>query len=71
MNYDPMCSCASCNYERDNERNPVNNAYKTIAIGSGIVIYIATYLVGSLPLVLGTTLALGALILSVTQIKDR
>lgn len=71
MNYDLMCSCASCNYERDNERNPVNNAYKTIAIGSGIVIYIATYLVGSLPLVLGTTLALGALILSVTQIKDR
>lgn len=48
----------------------MNNAYKTVAIGSGIVIYIATYLVGSLPLVLGTTLALGALILSITQIKD-
>lgn len=49
----------------------MNTAYRVIALTSGALLYITTYLVGSLPLVFGTTLMLGALILSITQIKDR
>jgi VIT1/CCC1 family predicted Fe2+/Mn2+ transporter len=69
--YDPMCSCASCNYERDNERQPMNNAFRAIALLSGVMLYLASYFAGSLPLVLGTSLLLGALILSVSQLRNR
>jgi hypothetical protein len=46
-------------------------AYKAVAIASGVVLYISSYLVGSLPLVLGTSAALAGLVISITQLRDR
>ena len=68
MKYDPMCSCATCNYERDNERKPM---YRVIAVCGSAVLYVSTYFVGSLPLVLGTSMALAGVLVAISQMRDK
>lgn len=70
-NYDPMCSCATCNYERDNERNKMFNAFKAVALAAGAVLYLSSYLIGSLEAVLGTSITFAALVLSLIQLRDK
>lgn len=70
-NYDPMCSCATCNHERNNERNNMFNAFKVVALAAGAVLYLSSYLVGSLEVVLGTTITLAALVVSIFQLRDK
>jgi hypothetical protein len=68
--YDPMCSCATCDWERNNKVEKIS-VYKVIVIWSSAVLYISSYFAGSLALVLGTTMALGAVILSTTQLRSK
>jgi hypothetical protein len=66
--YDPMCSCATCNHERNNERKTM---YKVIAICGSAVLYVSSYFAGSLFLVFGTSMALAGVILSITQLRSK
>jgi hypothetical protein len=66
--FDPMCSCDTCNYERDHERNPM---YRVIAVCGSAVLYVSTYFVGSLPLVLGTSMALAGVLVAISQMRDK
>lgn len=45
--------------------------FKVVAVAGSVVLYLSTYLVGSLLLVLGTTAALAGVIISLTQLKGK
>lgn len=45
--------------------------FKAVVVLGSVVLYVSTYLVGSLPLVLGTSAALAGVLVALTQLRDK